>query len=201
MITSRTPLIILALALAPPARAAASDPPAERAPCPALVVSLGVLTALPALLETGQTLGADAGLIAGVGPFVYGVRASVSGATEHAPSWRVSHTEVRLRALAGVRAEAGRGTWILRLGAGVSLVSETRERHDASEIEHADLPSEDHAFAAVPAIELEGGLVLRVAGAWGLALFGGPSLHFGNAALEDGARLGWTASGALVWTP
>ena len=151
-----------------------------------------------ALLGVGQSLGGVAAFTAGYGPLVYGVRASVSDALEYSPSWRIDHTETRLRGLVGVRAAAGRGTWVLRLGLGLTVVHEARERHDASSLALTEAP-EESAWAAVPAIDLEGGLVLAVFGDWGLALFAGPTLHFGE--VSDGARWGWTGSGAIVWTP
>jgi|GEM_PF-1861021 len=180
-----------------------SEPPrivaTPQGSCPQLTFELGVLTALPALLGVGQSLGGVAALTVGNGPFLYGVRASVSTGEEFSPSWRLDHTELRVRALGGVRAAAGRGTWILRLGLGMTVVNEARERHNAGSLALSNVNFEESAWTAVPAVELEGGLVLDVHGAWGLALFGGPTLHFGGA--TDGGNWGWTASGSVVWTP
>jgi len=167
--------------------------------CPELTLEAGVVTALPAILEVGQTLGGMAALSVGYGPFIYGVRASVSQAEEFSSTWRITHTEMRLRALGGVRAAAGRGTWILRLGLGLSVVHEGRERHDAANVSLPGAAADQSAWAAVPAIDLEGGLVLNVYSDWGLSLFAGPTLHFGS--ITDGAHWGWTGSGAVVWTP
>lgn len=167
--------------------------------CPELTLEAGVVSALPALMEVGQMLGGMAALTVGYGPFLYGVRASVAAAEEYSQSWRVSHTEVRLRALGGVRAAVGRGTWILRLGLGLTVVHEERERHDVEEVGVSNVVASDSASAAVPAVDLEGGLVLHLAGDWGLALFAGPTLHFGPD--TGGARWGYTGSVALVWTP
>jgi len=171
--------------------------------CPELTLEAGVITALPAILEVGQTLGGQAALTVGYGAFLYGVNASVSEAKEYSQSWRVTHTELRVRALGGVRAAAGRGTWILRLGLGLSLVHEGRVRHDVAEVDAGNVVREESAWAAVPAVDLEGGLVLHLAGAWGIALFLGPTLHFGGATNsgDGGVRWGYSGSASLVWTP
>ena len=160
------------------------------------MLEAGVFSGMPAALEVGHSLGGMLALSAGVGPLVYGGSVSVSEASEYSPAWRVSHIDTRLRGFVGLRASAGRGTWIARLGAGISAVHEERVRHDSVSIGHTNVAANESNWAVLPALDLQGGLALNLYGAWGIALFVGPTVHFG-----DKLSWGFAGSGAIVWTP
>ncbi len=167
---------------------------AER--CPELMLEGGVFSGMPAALEVGHSLGGMLALSNGVGPFLYGGGVSVSESSEYSPSWRLSHVDTRVRGFVGVRAAAGRGTWIARLGGGITIVHEERVRHDSVAIGHTNVGANESNWAVLPALDLQGGLALNIYGAWGIALFVGPTVHFG-----DEVAWGFAGSAAIVWTP
>ena len=150
--------------------------PAALEATPALHGSVGVTSALPALLDTGMALGAGAELLT-TGTWAWGIQSSVGSAAENSKFWAVSHLEWRLRLLGALQRRVGRGLFGLRLGAGFSLVAETRQRHQAARLGGSLGNLEDSAQSLVPAVDLQVALGLAVLGNWGVSLAVGPSLH------------------------
>lgn len=186
-------IVLLAVLLAP-AAVSAQDLTAS-APASRSTADVGLLMGLPAALATGQTTGIAAG-IGSNGAIGWGLRASWSTATEYTLTRAVTDSETRVRALVSFRRSAGRGAFVLRLGAGATLVHETRERDQAARLGAAAGLTES-AWAALPGGELEVGATVRVAGDWGVAVMGGPSAH-----LVDGVvQPGWISSLGIAWLP
>ncbi len=70
------------------------------------------------------------------------------------------------------------------------------DAHDSVSIGHTNVAANESNWAVLPALDLQGGLALNLYGAWGIALFVGPTVHFG-----DKLSWGFAGSGAIVWTP
>jgi hypothetical protein len=158
------------------------------------VIDGGMAVGLPAALPTGLSTGLGVGLSRG-DALAWGARLSWSTATEYTLAWTVRHDDVRLRVVGALQHRAGRGTLALRLGAGGTLVREDRTRDQGSRAGLEGAALESTSVALLPAADLEAAVTLRVAGAWGLAVSGGPSLE-----LLDGAlRAGWIAGVGVAW--
>ncbi len=161
-----------------------------------LTLDGGFLVGRPAALPTGLSSGVGVGA-ATAGPLAFGLRLGWTRATEYSTSWTVAHSDIRMRATGALQREIGRGTLALRLGLGGTLVRETRERDQASRAGLTGDQAEQGATSLLPAADLEGVVTLRLVGALGLALGGGPSLH-----LQDGhLRTGFVALVGLAWLP
>jgi hypothetical protein len=157
-----------------------------------LLVDGGLALGFPAALPTGLARGVGAGISVGAGPLRWGVRAAWLTATESTLAWKVTHQDVQLRALVGLAHVAGRGTIGIRIGAGGTLVHESRSHPQAGRVD--DVP-EMTALALLPAADLEGTVGLAIYGAWQLSIAGGPSL-----ALVDGdPRWSWGARIGIGW--
>ncbi len=161
---------------------------------PDLLVDGGLVLGAPAALPTGLSLGVGAG-ITRPGPLAWGVRMSWSTATEDTLDWSVRHDDLRLRATGALEHVAGRGTLMLRLGAGGNLVHETRTRDDGARAGLTGSDLETSAWAMLPAADLEAGVVLRLFGAWSVTIVGGPSVDL----LDGSLNLGWIASLGIGW--
>jgi len=163
-------------------------------PASDVVIDGGFAVGFPTALATGLSRGVAVGAMRGR-TVALGVRAGWLTATESSLAWTVTHSDLRLRAAAAVQHTAGRGTFGVRLGAGGTLVHESRLRNQG---ERAGLMGEDlatSAYAMVPAADLEATIGLRLVGDWQLALAGGPSL-----ALVDGsAHASWIAQLGIGW--
>ena len=161
-----------------------------------VLVDGGLAVSKPAALETGLSTGIGAGFERG-GTLAWGASAAWSSATEHTTLFTVKHADLRLHAVGAVRRVAGRGTMSVRLGAGGTLVHETRTRDQG---ERAGLTGDDlekSASRLIPSGSLEAAVTLRVHGAWGVAVRGGPTLN-----LRDGAaHAGWTGTLGVTWQP
>jgi hypothetical protein len=183
-------IVVLAGGLGLAARAAAQPAPTATS---SLVMG-GLTLARPAALPTGMATGVDAAFVRGA-RFGWGVRASWATATEYTLTRTVRNDDVRLRLTGVLQHAAGRGTFGLRLGLGGTLVHESRTRSQGS---RAGLTGEDletTAWAMLPAADLEVTVALRILGAWGVTLSGGPSLHL----LHGDALFGWVSSLGVAW--
>jgi hypothetical protein len=182
-----------------PAKPAKPDEPAKPAKPvePAsLAVDGGLLFGLPAALGTGQTTGLGLG-IASSGPLAWGARASWSQATEYTTLWAVTHADIRLRATVTAQRQVGRGLWLIRLGAGGTVVHETRVRDQSARLSSTGQALTTSAWALLPGFDLEFGTWLRIAGDWGVTVTGGPSLHVVAGAVQPG----WLAQLGVAWLP
>lgn len=184
------------------ARGAAAEPRAASDEWPVrstgkLALDGGLVMGPSLTLGTGLATGLGAGLTYG-GRFAVGARASWATATESSLAWAVTHDDYRLRAIAAVRAVAGRGAFALRLGVGATFVRESRTRVAGM---RAGLPAAElssSALALLPAADLDAVVSVHVAGPWLLALAVGPSMLV----TSDGAlHGGWTAQLGVGWQP
>lgn len=159
-----------------------------------------LVLALPAALQTGMSAGVGAGFsrraTAG-GLLSWGARASWSTATEYTLIDTVRNDDIRLRLCGSIQHVAGRGSFGLRLGAGATVVYESRTRAQGNRagLTGSDLETTD--WSLLPAADLEAVVVLRVWNSWGLSLNGGPSLHV----IGGSARMGWTSGAGVSWQP
>lgn len=156
----------------------------------------GVYTATPAALGTGLSGGVAIGL-ARSGTWSWGTRLSYSQATEYAPTWAVTHHELRARVNGALQTGLGRGWLGVRLGAGVTTLYETRARAQAARLGAAAAGLDTSTWAALPAAELEGFVALPVYGPVGLGLAAGPTVHVFQGAVVPG----WLVQLTGVWWP
>ncbi len=161
-----------------------------------LRVDAGLVVGLPAALPTGTSTGVGVGVTHGH-TLAWGARVSWSNATEYTTSWAVTHADLRLRAIGAFERSAGRGSFALRLGAGGTLVHETRTRNQGMRagLEGSDL--ETSAWTMLPGADLELAVALRIAGPWAFVLSGGPSLHLRSSQIEAG----WIGGVGVAWQP
>ncbi len=160
-----------------------------------LVVDGGLLAGHPVALPTGLSRGLGAGATVGHGWFRFGGRVGWVTATESTLSFEVTHRDLQVRALAGIEQVAGRGRIGLRLGAGGTLVHESRRRAQG---DRAGLMGDDlatTALALVPAGDIEVTVGLAIFGAWSVALAGGPSL----AVIDGELGTSWIAQLGVGW--
>ncbi|MBL9020069.1 MAG: hypothetical protein JNL83_38140 [Myxococcales bacterium] len=155
----------------------------------------GLVVGFPTALPTGMSKGLGGGVTFGDCPLRWGARAAWVTATESTAAWEVTHSDLRLRLTGSAQHDAGRGSLGVRLGAGGTLVHESRVRNQG---ERAGLMGDalaTSAFAFVPAVDLEAVVGLHVIRSWLVVVSGGPSL-----AIVDGApRWSWTAQLGVAW--
>jgi len=182
------------VALAAAARQARADGPAPdagiwrvRSGGP-LAIDGGLVLGQPAALGTGLSTGVGAGASYGR-LLAVGLRASWSTATESSMAWQVTQADYKLRATAAVQRAVGRGRLALRLGAGPTLVHETRLRNQST--------LQTSATSPLAAGELEGVVAVHIVGPWLLTMSGGPSLTI----IDGGAHVGWTSLIGAGWQP
>lgn len=162
-----------------------------------LLVDGGLAVGFPTALPTGLSKGVGAGVTFGECPFRWGARAAWVTATEYTQAFEVTHSDLRLRVTGSVQHDVGRGSFGLRLGAGGTLVHETRLRSQGEAGGVTGDMLETSAFAMVPAADLEAVVTLHVIGPWLLVMSGGPS-----AAIVEGDLHGsWTAELGVAWQP
>jgi hypothetical protein len=160
-----------------------------------LQVDAGLLTGTPEALGTGISSGVIAGVTHTCGcALAYGARASWSTISATNTTWMLTEQDIRLRGTGELRHRVGRGAIALRLGAGATIVYEHRER---SQQRMGLDPLATSAFDTLPAADLEAVIALKVTGAFGVVISGGPSLTY----FEDGAHGKWTAELGLTWQP
>lgn len=150
-----------------------------------LDVDAGMVLGLPAAWQTGLTTGVGGGFMYGR-TFAWGVRASWSTATESSLAWTVGHDDFRLRATAAIQHAFGRGTLALRLGLGPTFVYEDRVRNQGSRAGLTGSDLETTSIATLPAGDLEGVVIIHVAGPWLLIVSGGPSGLLSSGVLHGG---------------
>jgi hypothetical protein len=186
-----------ATAAAPVASAGASDPWRIR-PDGWMTVDGGLVLGFPVALGTGLSTGVGGGAMLRVGRFFsWGGRASWSTATESSIAWTVTHADVRLRAAAAIEYPAGRGRFGLRLGAGPTIIHESRVRNQGMRAGLTGSDLETATFTTLPTADLEAVVSLHILGPWLLAISGGPSLTI----LDGGAHAGFTALIGMGWQP
>lgn len=198
--SSRSALPVLAtLLLAGTARAqptAASDTFAIREGGD-LLVDGGLVLGFPAALPTGLSRGIGGGVTFGHCPLRWGARAAWVTATEHGPAWEVTHSDLRLRVTGSAQHDAGRGSLALRIGAGGTLVHESRLRNQGMRAGLMGDELETSAFVMLPAADLEAVVMVKVIGSWMMMMSGGPSV----ALLDGNLRTSWTAQLGVAWQP
>jgi hypothetical protein len=160
-----------------------------------LAIDGGLVVGFPVALPTGLSRGVGAGISWGR-CLALGARATWGTATESTMAWTVTHRDLRLRATGALQRPVGRGLIGLRVAVGGTLVHETRLRNQGGRAGLMGSELETSAVALLPATDLEAVVAVHVAGAWSLAMSGGPSI-----ALRDGSpRASWTAQLGVSWT-
>lgn len=164
-------------------------------------LALGLAGGQPAMLD--NALGQ--GLTLGATPWVWlqrgGARLVLGGefvwlhATEHSPSWQVTHDDLRLRVVIDGELHRGRGMWLLRFGAGATTVLESRLRHQSERLVNGGIS--ERGVALLPAADVQVGVAVRVIGNLGLRLRVGPSVHVRT----DGLGLGVVGALEAAWLP
>ena len=162
-----------------------------------LIVDGGLIVGFPTALPTGLSRGVGAGVTFGDCPLRWGARAAWVTATESTLAWSVTHSDLRLRVTGSAEHTAGRGSLGLRLGAGGTLVHESRLRNQGMRAGLMGDALETSTFAMVPAADLEAVVTLHVLGPWLLVMSGGPSV----AVVDGAARGSWTAELGIGWQP
>ena len=155
-------------------------------------------------LVLGQPTTLSAGLSTGVGTgasyrrsLALGVRAAWSTATESSLAWQVTQADFKLRATGTVQRAVGRGRFAFRLGAGPTIVHETRLRNQGMRAGLTGADLETSATTTLAAGELEGVVAIHIAGPWLLTVSGGPTLTI----IDGAAHAGWTALIGTGWQP
>ena len=171
--------------------------PATSLATPAVHGSVGVSSAMPVLLETGMALGAGAEVLT-AGGLAWGLSTSLGTAGESNQTWGVDHLEWRLRLLGALQHRAGRGLFGLRVGAGFTLVGETRLRHQAARLGLPDEEAEASALALVPGADLQVAIAVEVLGGWGVSFAVGPSFHL---PVSGSARVGFNGQLGIARLP
>jgi hypothetical protein len=156
----------------------------------------GLFVGKPAALPTGLSTGGGAGFAWGA-RLAWGAETAWSTATEHSTTHTVRHSDLRLHATGALRRAIGRGSFALRLGAGGTLVHETRRRDQG---ERAGLTGDDletSAWRMLPSADLTLVTSLALVGAWGVEVSGGPAAYL----REGEVHAGWSAMLGVAWRP
>ena len=163
----------------------------------ALQVDGGLSLGFPTALPTGLSRGIGGGVTFGECPLRWGARAAWVTATESTLAWEVTHSDLRIRITGSAQHDAGRGSFGIRLGAGGTMIHETRVRAQGMRAGLTGSELETSAFTMAPAADLEAVVSLHLLGRWLLVVSGGPSV-----ARVDGALHGsWTAELGVAWQP
>ncbi len=199
--TCKTLASILAAITACVALVFAYDARAEEPSSPWQVEG-GLRLSPPAALSTGLSTGVGAGFVHGR-TLAWGASASWSSATEHTISWAVTHADLRFRLLGVLQTTMGKGTVGLRLGAGGTVVHESRTRHQGSRAGLEGSELEDTSWRLLPAADLELVITLKIVGPWGLTVGGGPSLVWAEGVedVDRPLRPTWTGTVGVAWVP
>lgn len=155
----------------------------------------GLVVGFPTALPTGMSRGIGGGITFGDCPLRWGARAAWVTATESTLAWQVTHSDLRLRVTGSAQHDSGRGSLGVRLGAGGTLVHESRLRNQGERGGVMGDLLETSAFAFVPAADLEAVVGLHVIGSWLVVISGGPSL----ALVDREPRWSWTAELGVAW--
>ncbi len=157
-------------------------------------VDLGLHIALPAALPTGQSNGLGLAVEGGGRTLRWVGVVSTGWIEEYSKNWTVSHTELRARGGLGARTVLGRGLFMIKLLGGATVVSERRDRHQGARLGVAASDLTTSSLNVFAAVDVELGAAVEIARGWGVAVFAGPTLHFG-APVADG--LGWSGRVAV----
>lgn len=161
-------------------------------------IDAGVLVGFPAALTTGLSTGAAAGIAQPYRDHVaYGARVSWSSDTESSQVWRVTQSDLRLRATGALSQAVGRGSFAVRLGVGATLVHEVRDRTGGERAGLTGGALQTRALELLPAADLDAVVALHVAGPWLVMVSVGPSIDL----LDDAAHWAWTSQLGLAWQP
>lgn len=172
-----------------------SDDTFDTTPGSGLVLDAGVVAGLPAALPTGLSTGVGVGITRACGcRFAYGARLSWSTVEEPGMVWDVTQQDLRVRVTGSIRHTAGRGTLELRLGAGPTIVREVRDREQGMRAGLTGSDLRTTAIRALPALDLEAVVSVKIAGSWIALVSGGPSLDY-----NAGVRGGWTSQLGVAW--
>lgn len=158
----------------------------------------GLVLARPAALATGMMEGVGVDYTQRAtkgGLFAWGVRAAWSTATEYSLVDTVRNDDLPVRVFGMVQHVAGRGSFGLRLGAGATIVYEGRTRAQGNRAGLTGSALENTAWYVLPAADLEAVVVLRIWGAWGLSVRGGPSWYI----VSGSIRTGWSSGMGVTW--
>jgi hypothetical protein len=185
----RTTALLLLLATAP-SRGGAPEPPRK------YLLEGRLLLSRPVALGTGMCAGVGLGYARGR-PIAWGLRLSWGTATEYTESWTVRHDDFRLRATAALVRDVGRGRLGLRLGVGATLVREDRALSQGARAGLSGEEASTIGWRLLPAAELEPTVLLRVYGAWGVSVSGGPALYLDDRSLV----VGWLGGLGVAWQP
>jgi hypothetical protein len=179
-----------------PALAASNDGVWRVRSAGALTLDGGLVLAAPAALGTGLSTGVGGGATFGRA-FALGLRGEWSTATESSLAWTVTHGDFKLRVTAAIQRSAGRGRFALRLGLGPTLVHETRLRNQGMRAGLTGRDLQTSSFSTLPGGNLDGVVVVHIAGPWLLTMSGGPAVTI----LDGRMRAGWTAQIGTGWQP
>ena len=160
---------------------------------------------LDASFVAGRPLAMPTGLSSGVGvsataarcAFRWGVRAALVTASESTMAWDVTQTDLQLRALAGLERRVGRGRLGMRIGAGATVIHESRERVQGSRAGASGEDLEMTANQLVPVADVEAVVGLHVFGPWLITISGGPSF----AAIDGDPDVRWVSMIGIGWQP
>jgi hypothetical protein len=189
---------IVALLLLVHASSARAQTATESSSSPKNTLEGQLVLALPAALVTGMSTGVGAAFTRVAtrgGLLAWGAYASWSTATEYSLTEAVRNDDIRLRLCGQIQHAVGRGLFGLRLGVGGTLVYENSTRDQAARAGLSGSQAETTAWAMLPAVDIEGIVVLRIWDAWGMSVSGGPTLH----GLHGGTRAGWTSGLGVTW--
>jgi hypothetical protein len=137
-------------------------------------VDLGLVMSPPVALEVGEMVAIGAGYTKLGERLNFGLRLGYAQLGESNLLWRVTHQELRLSGLFGVRGTIGRAR--LSLGVGLSAVGvrEVRLRHQSARLSESGdtLTLTSHLLAGEVLVEAE--VALPIYAGFGLILRGGP---------------------------
>ncbi len=161
-----------------------------------VAVDGGLVVGFPAALPTGLSTGAGVGVTKGSW-LAWGFRAAWVTATESSLPWTVTQSDLRLRVTGALQHAAGRGTFAIRLGAGGTLVHETRVRNQGMRAGLTGSDLRTSAYEMLPATDLDAVIALHIAGPWLLMMSGGPSIDV----LDSKLHAGWSSQLGVAWQP
>lgn len=185
--------VVLALAAAPTAAQSPADDawPYDRGQ---LTADIAVASGLPSALPTGLARGLAAGVQRGR-CWAVGARLAWLASNESTAVWQIDHDEVRLRVFGAAQRDLGRATVALRLGAGGTLIAESRLRQQGMRAGLTGDELETSQLALLPVANLDGVIGLHIRGPWLLQLSGGP----GVVVLDSAPRTIWSAEIGVAW--
>jgi len=193
-VTHAIAVVVVAIALQSSTAAAQVTAPASDTALHRLSIDGGLMLAAPAAMPTGLSSGVEAGVLRGQ-RLAWGARLSWSSATEYTMTSTVVQDDFRVRLVGALQHFVGRGTLALRLEPGATMVHEVRTRDQAARAGLTGPEFNTSAWHLAPAIDFEAAVSLRLIRQLGIAMSGGPSLHW----LDDGLSTGWVGTLGVTW--